>query len=190
MLGPICKTAAAQGYRTLLRAASFGRTRLEAWAARDVFRTEVRGFALELYNVSLPVPLIVNKVAAAVDLIDQYDPAHFAKTRRLISRFTLLRLRRPGSFIPGSATCYLDSHFVLERSPGELAMVIVHESTHASLYARGVMTFRKVKNRIERRCVIEELTFSERLHARERANLHVWIQARQRTLAALSSAVD
>lgn len=190
MLRGAARHAVRAADRVLRVASNFLRARLEAWFAADVVRTTVSGFAIEIYDHDLAVEVATSRMDAALQLIARCDALRFKQARRVIPRFVLTRLGRPGAYgayLPLSGTCYLDARFLATRTAAEVACVIVHESTHARLDRHGFAVFGR-NRRIERRCVLEEIAFANRLHPDDCAGLEAWNEGRHRTLAALSKA--
>jgi hypothetical protein len=57
----------------------------------------------------------------------------------------------------------LSAEYILKASAEQLALTIVHEATHARLWARGFDYRHECRRRIEERCVKEEVDFALRL---------------------------
>jgi hypothetical protein len=83
--------------------------------------------------------------------------------RRDVSRLLVTSVQiADAQFDPHTRTCLLDQSFVCSRevSATQLAAVIVHEATHARLFAAGVGYPPELRPRIERLCLREELALA------------------------------
>ena len=105
---------------------------------------------------------VVAKVAAALRLIESTDPRRYRRMHRDISRILVSDVAfSTYSFV--SNTCVLDLRLVRSKSSGAVAVVVVHEATHARLYHMGIVTWRRIQARVERACVREQIAFARLL---------------------------
>jgi len=121
----------------------------------------------------------LSSVEEALGLIKAFDPRRYDRMRRDLERVCVTVL--PGNlaqFKSSIRACELDERFVLREAsrPGLVASAIVHEATHARLWRRGVVYQEKLRPRIERICVRQELAFAARLP--NGAEVQEWAGAR------------
>lgn len=111
---------------------------------------------------------VFDRVAEALGVITQYDPSLIEELRHTASR--LLFTEAPGGhYIAGISTCRIGIGFA-KRSPAlNLAMMIVHEATHARLARNGMCYVGEQREVIERLCVGAEISFAERVPDSEEA---------------------
>jgi hypothetical protein len=64
-------------------------------------------------------------------------------------------------YLAGLQTCLLGVTYVRRVAPLELAMMMVHEATHARLSQHGLAYVGECRQRIERLCVAAEIAFAE-----------------------------
>lgn len=121
----------------------------------------------------------------ALRLVERSDPRCFARLRCDLTRFVISPAANvSAAHFPTSSTCYLSSRFVEEYPVPNVAIAIVHEATHARLDHAGIPLYPDWKARIERRCVLEEITFAQRLSETEHPGISNWISGRIQNLAA------
>ena len=108
----------------------------------------------------------VAKVAAALELIEWHDPQRFRRMQKdLTSIFIAGGFSGYGCYVPELKMCALNQLYVEPEdfTAAEMAMVIIHEATHARLHQAGIRIDRALSARIEHRCFTEELSFAARL---------------------------
>lgn len=105
---------------------------------------------------------IFHKVEAALRLVDTYAPELYD---RLCSdvRYIQFSEASGGHYIVGTATCRIGIDFAMRVNDLELAMMIVHEATHARIAKEGLKYSPDHREEIERRCVDAEITFAARI---------------------------
>jgi hypothetical protein len=102
------------------------------------------------------------KTRAALALIKLRDPRRLARMQRQMPR--ILLVPQGGEFFdPGVRTYVMDRQVMRSRSPEEVALAIVHESTHARLRRLSLRPYPGDPARIEALCVREEVAFAELL---------------------------
>jgi hypothetical protein len=105
---------------------------------------------------------LFDQIGAALQLIVTTDPRRYARIRRDLKR-VLLTLASGGQYLPRLETCRIGIDYVRRSSPLEVAMMIVHEATHARLWRAGYRYEAANRGRIERICVRAETTFAARI---------------------------
>jgi hypothetical protein len=106
------------------------------------------------------------KLRAAINLIAAREPRRLSRMRRDLDRIliTTVQIAR-GQFHSPLRMCLLDEdHFCHASTTAEdLALTLVHEATHARLFAVGLGYPPDLRGRIERVCMRQELAFAARL---------------------------
>lgn len=103
---------------------------------------------------------VFNRVSEALGVIARYDPRLMEQLRHTASR--LLFSEAPGGhYIAGISTCRIGIDFAKRAPALNLAMMIVHEGTHAQLAQRGMRYVGEQREVIERLCVEAEISFAE-----------------------------
>lgn len=105
---------------------------------------------------------VFGKVEDALRLLEKYGPRFHARLRRDVKRL-LFTETSGGNYLTGLRTCRIAIDFARRVPPLELAMMIVHEATHARLSRRGFSYADDCRERIERICVGAEIAFAQRV---------------------------
>jgi hypothetical protein len=107
-------------------------------------------------------------VESAIEVIRQHDPA---RLRRLLQdvRYVVVThtAGSAGEYREDVRAILLDASNVGKQTPEAVAMVIVHEATHARLWRMGVGRFHD-RGRIETACVRAEIDFARKIAGTER----------------------
>jgi hypothetical protein len=100
----------------------------------------------------------LQRVEAALRLIERFAPLHYRRVRNNLSRIWV-------QMVPHGAGCYLHSlnACLLDERVVASEDTIVHEATHARLEKRGIRYEEAVRHRIERICARRELDFARHL---------------------------
>ena len=109
---------------------------------------------------------VVERLRAALSLIKSYDPLRYHRLTRDLKRIWATPLHGPRAcFYYRLDACSLNPQYVLAEwmTPELLAATIVHEATHARLWAMGFRYEEEARHRIEAICVRRELVFSGKL---------------------------
>jgi hypothetical protein len=104
---------------------------------------------------------VVERLSAALDLIETYAPRRYRRLPHDISGFLVQRFACRGAFFPVSRECLVELTFTVNPRHGlpEIAASIVHEATHARV-ARMCRTRSPDQSaREERLCRRSELEF-------------------------------
>jgi len=150
-----------------------------AWLTRAVFalsnRRMISGLAVGVWAHSgNERAQLFDKLEGALKLIAYHDPRRFGLLSKYIKRVVILvHPHARGSFLAALDACLLDSGFALsqETTVSQLALVIVHEATHARLWHLGFGYTEAERARLERTCTKAELAFARRLAVSERDKL-------------------
>jgi len=114
------------------------------------------------------------RVEEALLLIKTYDVIRYEQIRRDVGRIWVCPLPGPrGSFSGALNACKLDSRFVKSSEPESIASTIVHEGTHARPCLRKIGYSEPLRHRIERICMMQQLTFLQKVPGGEKASEEV-----------------
>ena len=139
--------------------------------------TEVSGLrVIDAINAGYTEAL-VEKLRAATTLLQQYDEIALAKARRALS--TVVFFPTGPEFWPRTYACVLPD--VRHLSAPQVAILLIHEATHARLWRCGFRYDPAERSRIERICVRAELSVLRRIPWPRRCHAH----DRDRLLGAL-----
>src|SRR5258708_16358592 len=177
---------------TVLRRAVFAITRiwtlpvqqrLEALLLAKMNREDVLGFEVCMEPNTGTVLLVTGRIREALLLLGRTDPRRFARIQRDLRRFVVSPVTNvSGAHFPKSWTCYLSSRLAEDFPVPNLAIVIVHEATHARIDHAGVPLYPDWRARIDLRCMLEEITFARRLSTTEHPGIAALINDRERGL--------
>jgi hypothetical protein len=103
--------------------------------------------------------VLFSKVDAALTFIAVHDPHRGDRISRDIKRIVFLE--SGPEFWPGADACVL--HDITRLSIEQVALIIVHEATHARLWHAGIRYNSGNQGRVERLCVSAELAFLARI---------------------------
>jgi hypothetical protein len=110
--------------------------------------------------------LALQRVEAALQLIDRCVPLHYRRVKNSLSRIWVrLVPGGAGSYLHSLNACLLDERVVASEDTTLewIASAIVHEATHARLEKRGIRYDEAVRHRIERICARRERDFARHL---------------------------
>ena len=108
----------------------------------------------------------LQRVRAAVDLLAEHAPAQVGHMRHRMPRIFIGRLAgRLATWNEALGACVLSAEWVADKDtrPEEIASTLVHEVTHARLWAAGFRYHEAVRARIERVCFLAERNWARRL---------------------------
>jgi len=116
------------------------------------------------------------RIHDALHLIREYAPRRHERIRRDVRRFIILAAGGP-QYWPGVDAITLTRRMLVSEPTEEVALVIVHEATHARLYSMGIRYLPAMRERIERACVRAEVAF-----AKELPDAEWWVASVQKQL--------
>lgn len=126
-------------------------------------RTGAHGFdVVDWAGVGPALPELVERLSDALQLIQEREPRRYRRLSKDIRRFLITRITGAEYFHTIRA-CMLSPQYLRKASTEQIAATIVHEGTHARLSSRGIKYKPALRERIERTCVREEITFAARL---------------------------
>lgn len=121
----------------------------------------VRLRGLEIVNLldSSHSAELFRKVDGALRLIETHDPQRAGRLRRDLKRIVFLETGP--EYWPSADACVL--HDVIPLSTLCVALLIIHEATHARLWQAGVRYNIMTRERVEKACAAAELAFLDRV---------------------------
>jgi hypothetical protein len=115
---------------------------------------------------------VLTRFAAALTLIEQYQPGRFRHLRRDVEHFRIAAFPSRGVYFPGERTVLTELSFLArdaEFTPAQVASSILHEGVHARVHQMGIhLRFDPAARdmaREERLCRRAELAFGRALPA-------------------------
>jgi hypothetical protein len=119
----------------------------------------VKGIMVLNYEIHDPHEEVFARIGQAVHLIETVDRHRFARIRRDLKHI-LVRQGTGAQYWLITGTCALGLADVQRRSVPTIALMIVHEATHARLNNCGVYPWLSLRARLEHRCLKEERSFA------------------------------
>ena len=132
------------------------------FAAKDM----LAGICIGTLLPQFPRRTLLAKTRAALELIADHDPRQFARLNQLAAGiFIFEKPGTLGTWLHGPKLILLSEEFIgtPENTDAAVACVIVHETTHAWLEARGIRYRPERRRRIEAICYRAEAAFARRL---------------------------
>jgi len=111
-------------------------------------------------------PAVFSKIDQALNLISETDPRRYLQIRRDVKKIWVSPA--PGccaQWMDELQICILDRDYFCQADvlPPEVALAIVHESTHARLDRLKIQYTEDIRERVERVCIKSEIAFAKRL---------------------------
>lgn len=152
----------------VMRCARVALSLLYSYAVRFLPCREAHGIRIIVARFGTDVQeQLVNKVASALSYIERYDPSRSARIRRDLNAI-LIWVATPGTvafYEEQHGLCVLNAKHVRQNHAIQIALLIVHEATHARLQC---FEFTEPKRgRIEQICKRAEIQFAARLPGSE-----------------------
>jgi hypothetical protein len=132
----------------------------------------VRDFAVVLQNTrpDIATPFVLERFAAALELIERHQPWRLRHLRRDIREFWIAAYPSRGVYFPADRTVLTELSFLArasEFSPAQVAASILHEGVHARVHQMGAHlgfdASMRDPAREERLCRRAELAFAAAL---------------------------
>jgi len=99
----------------------------------------------------------LEKIEKAIDVLGQLDERRLIRLA-LVDKLRIVISEAPGPYYDAGANiCVLPTAMVVDWSPVLIALVVVHEATHARIHRAGIRYKPALRERIERRCVREQM---------------------------------
>lgn len=125
-------------------------------------RCTCRGIDVLMGFVSSQSGEVLAKLDEALLLIQTHDSIRFDRITRDLSSVLVLRGGGP-EYVPPIGACLLGEVLLLRSNAVSIAMMIVHEATHARLWNHGIRYDPAIRRRVERICMRAEIAFARRL---------------------------
>jgi hypothetical protein len=98
----------------------------------------------------------------ALNVLRLTDSRRYRRLKQDLGRIAIVRAGGP-DFAPEVNACLLRSRYVRDAGPGAIATSLIHEATHARLWRLGVGYAPRLRARVEKICVEEQIAFAKRL---------------------------
>lgn len=132
-----------------------------------ISRKHIRdGIEVAMLSPGKNYPAASLKIDQALNLIAEYDPRRYLQIRRDVKKIWVSAA--PGycaNWMDELQMCTIDSNYYYRDniSASEIALTIVHESTHARLCKLKIEYTEDIRDRVERVCIKSEIAFAKRL---------------------------
>jgi hypothetical protein len=128
--------------------------------------SEFEGMEVRVFDDKEIAVEVFSKTVEALRLIAAVDPNRYRRIHKHVVRM-LFTSTPGGHYLPRLRTCRLGSDYARRSATVDLAMMIVHEATHARLWDLGYRYNESARERIERICVNAEVAFASRIPGAE-----------------------
>ena len=136
---------------------------IERFLLRDAIRKRADGLKIRYLDLDDPDP-IFGKVFHALRIIKTYDRIRYDRLRKDLSYIFITDLSFAyGQYDVRLHACKLDTSFVRSRPAIDIALLIVHEATHARLFHYGIKYEEWRRPYVEAVCVRRELAFATKV---------------------------
>ena len=139
-------------------------------AFRIGHRQVVRGLPVSVGAGASTAAATFGRLAAALDLLHDHDPIQYRAVRARLrgvlvgGSWRAARVR----YLRAARACLMTTAYVGETTtPTCLAGTLVHETTHARIFDRGIRHTKTQMPRIESVCIRQQLAFVARVPASE-----------------------
>lgn len=154
----------------ILGAIKYPTTLILRWLAfRVLDHQRIQGFDLYLdpnvRRLSASPNILSEKFAEAIEIIGEIDGRRLRNLKAYLPRIVIARpfLGRFGEYSHDLRAALLSPDFVADRPATSVALLLIHEATHARLRRGGFRYLPPVRARHERICVDAEIDFAQRL---------------------------
>ncbi len=136
------------------------------------FRRSHRGFVICDVRDYDGIGMRAQRVAHALSLIAAVDERRLERMRRLAKRIIIVPVvGTDGEYWHRQRALVLGEPHADHAPLEQIAMTLVHEATHARLSKAGIGYDARIRHRVERACIGEELAFARRL-----PNPEAWVE--------------
>jgi hypothetical protein len=133
----------------------------------------MHGLNVLVFDGGRETAAIFAKLNEALIILRDVDPRRLSRIASDISRILVVDAPSP-SYYALSNSCVLSRAGALNGAAVRIALTIVHEATHARLFGAGIRYRRSLRERVERRCVHEEIAFLESLKMKGYQGTDAW----------------
>jgi hypothetical protein len=108
---------------------------------------------------------VIERLDAALGLVERVTPHYFRHLRRDVTRILVQRYACRGAYFPDTGTCLVELTFTVNPnfSVAQVAATIIHEGMHARLHRLGFPLDFADRARQERFCRRGEIEFAHRV---------------------------
>lgn len=104
----------------------------------------------------------VTHLEEALELLKSTDELRFGWVSKYLANIMIVRLKT-AEYDYNTGLCLIDANIAKNREPEFIAMVLVHEATHARIHSFGIAATKDTIRNIERICVNQEMRFAAKL---------------------------
>lgn len=105
----------------------------------------------------------LHKIEQAAELIREHDPARYRLLVREIRLIVVADWRTEAEYYSFASAVVVQARFLGITNLEGMAMILVHEATHARLHRWGIRYSAALKTRVERLCLRNEVWFLEKV---------------------------
>lgn len=105
---------------------------------------------------------IIDKLNEALALLGQFAPVRLDQLRRYLSRIVITGATGP-EYWPSLRACVARADWVHAHAVSEVALMLVHEATHARIDHCGIRVTEHTRERVERLCMKREAEVAARM---------------------------
>ena len=105
----------------------------------------------------------LDRLSAALDAVRDVSPRRFQRMQRDVRRVLAAYIPVFALYHSGSATIFVQHELIAEQDAKGIAVLLVHEATHARIAHAGVKLNPQNKLQVERRCYLEQIDFASQL---------------------------
>jgi len=135
-------------------------------------KRQICGF--EVANLrSSKADVFEEELRAAFRVIESIDLVLFRGIRRRLRRIVIAD-GEVGYFSPDVIGAVIGAAYFERCTAEEIALVIIHEATHARLWSRGIRTTAARRARIEKICIDAEIAFAKKLPDAQTVIAAIW----------------
>lgn len=153
-------------FRYLMRVPARVLLRFRLWAYRMQFDRETyHGIPLQIHFRAPENARAA--IVDALDLIARADPVSFANIPTLMPGGIAAEATNYAAawYNRRSRTCFLGANTVANACTADIALSIIHELSHARLFAHGIGYQETIRVRVEKVCIRRERAFAQKLSA-------------------------
>ncbi|MGV3551817.1 hypothetical protein [Rhizobium sp.] len=122
----------------------------------------VDGLPLCVFDDKKDAPALLKNVREALELIRDTDSYRYRRVVKRLNRIIIHPLPHHGEYIRELRRCTISSALAKSGDIKKIALIIIHESTHAELYDRGIGYSPETRARVEDVCARQEIAFGRK----------------------------
>jgi hypothetical protein len=112
------------------------------------------GVCVHVIAITRDIPLLAGQVKGALALIEARAPWAYRRLKRSVTGVIVVPMKGlgRGSHVDGGRWVYLDEAHVRRSTAAARGATLVHEATHAHVFAKGIPYRGELRDRIEAIC--------------------------------------